>query len=73
MKSQCCNADIEKDKGGVGVFSLVTGALICSACKKYCVKSKDWIGNKKSTFSTLGASNHSEHNREENVYYATES
>lgn len=25
------------------------GALVCSACKKYCVKNKDWIGNKKST------------------------
>jgi len=49
MKSQCCNADIEEDKGGVGVFSLTTGALICSACKKYCVRKKDWIGNKKST------------------------
>ena len=34
---------------------------------------KDWTGNKKSTFLTLGASSHSEHNREENDYYATES
>ena len=33
---------------------------------------KDWTGNKKSTFTTLGASNHSEHDREINDYYATE-
>jgi len=33
---------------------------------------KDWIGNKKSTFTTLGASNHSNHEREKNDYYATE-
>ena len=35
-------------------------------------KEKDWNGNKKSTFTTLGASNHSEHEREEHDYYATE-
>lgn len=34
--------------------------------------SKDWTGNTKSTFSTLGASSHSEHDREENDYYATD-
>lgn len=33
---------------------------------------KDWIGNKKSTFVTLGASNHSEKERETNDYYATD-
>lgn len=33
---------------------------------------KDWIGNKKSTFVTLGASSHSNHDREANDYYATE-
>lgn len=33
---------------------------------------KDWIGNKKSTFVTLGASNHSEHERENDDYYATD-
>lgn len=33
---------------------------------------KDWVGNTKSTFSTLGASSHSEHNREDNDYYATD-
>ena len=33
---------------------------------------KDWTGNKRSTFSTLGASNHSDHDRESNDYYATE-
>ncbi len=33
---------------------------------------KDWTGNKKSTFVTLGASNHSDGEREENDYYATE-
>ena len=34
--------------------------------------SKDWIGNKGSTFKVLGASNHSEHEREVNDYYATD-
>ena len=33
---------------------------------------KDWTGNKKSTFATLGASNHTEHEREINDYYATD-
>lgn len=33
---------------------------------------KDWIGNKKSTFVTLGASNHTEKEREVNDYYATD-
>ncbi len=34
--------------------------------------SKDWTGNKKSTFSTLGASNHSDNDREINDFYATD-
>lgn len=34
--------------------------------------SKDWTGNSKSIFTTLGASNHSIHEREENDYYATD-
>ena len=33
---------------------------------------KDWTGNKEGLFSMLGASNHSEHEREPNEYYATE-
>ena len=33
---------------------------------------KDWIGNKRSTFSTLGASNHSDYVREERDFYATD-
>lgn len=33
---------------------------------------KDWNGNSKSIFATLGASNHSETERETNDYYATE-
>lgn len=33
---------------------------------------KDWTGNKKSTFVTLGANNHCEHERENNDYYATD-
>lgn len=33
---------------------------------------KDWTGNKKSTFTCLGASNHCEHEREVNDYYATD-
>lgn len=33
---------------------------------------KDWVGNKHSTFVTLGANNHCDHEREQNDYYATE-
>ena len=33
---------------------------------------KDWTGNSKSTFVMLGASNHSEKERENNDYYATD-
>lgn len=33
---------------------------------------KDWTGNKKTTFATLGASNHSEHDREEHDFYSTD-
>ena len=33
---------------------------------------KDWTGNKKSVFATLGASNHSKQERETMDYYATE-
>ena len=33
---------------------------------------KDWTGNRKSTFITLGASNHTDKVREEHDYYATE-
>lgn len=33
---------------------------------------KDWTGNKTSTFTCLGASNHVEHDRAEHDYYATD-
>lgn len=33
---------------------------------------KDWTGKKKSTFVTLGASNHSDYEREPDDYYATD-
>lgn len=33
---------------------------------------KDWTGNRRTTFATLGASNHADHEREEHDYYATE-
>jgi hypothetical protein len=33
---------------------------------------KDWVGNNKSVYSTLGASNHSLENREINDFYATD-
>lgn len=33
---------------------------------------KNWKGNKKTTFVTLGASSHTEHKREENDFYATQ-
>lgn len=33
---------------------------------------KDWIGNTKSIYTTLGASNHTDKEREENDFYATE-
>jgi len=33
---------------------------------------KDWVGNKNSIYKTLGASNHTSEEREENDYYATD-
>ena len=36
------------------------------------MKSKDWTGNKNSIYKTLGASNHTDKEREEWDYYATE-
>lgn len=36
------------------------------------VQVKDWTGNSKSTFATLGASNHSTTDREHNDFYATD-
>lgn len=33
---------------------------------------KDWTGNSKSIYTTLGASNHTDKVRETNDYYATE-
>ena len=33
---------------------------------------KDWTGKRKSTFVTLGASSHSDHERQSEDYYATE-
>ena len=35
-------------------------------------KQKDWVGNSKSIYMTLGASNHTDKEREQNDYYATE-
>lgn len=35
-------------------------------------KEQDWTGNKKTTFATLGASNHTDHERADHDYYATE-
>ena len=34
--------------------------------------SKDWVGNKYSLFKTIGASNHCDHDRQVDDYYATE-
>lgn len=36
------------------------------------MNNKDWTGNRRTVFTTLGASNHSEGEREEHDYYATE-
>ena len=33
---------------------------------------KDWTGNKSSVFKTIGASNHTDHERQKEDYYATE-
>ena len=35
-------------------------------------ESKDWIGNRNSIYTTLGASNHTDENRQQHDYYATE-
>lgn len=36
------------------------------------MENKDWTGNSKTTFVTIGASNHAEGEREKNDYYATD-
>ena len=36
------------------------------------VQGKDWVGNSKSTFITLGASNHTDKERENMDFYATD-
>ena len=36
------------------------------------MSNKDWLGNNKSIFTCLGASNHTIQEREENDFYATE-
>lgn len=36
------------------------------------MKNKDWTGNRASVFKTLGASNHTDHERQREDYYATE-
>ena len=33
---------------------------------------KDWTGNKKSAFTTIGAAGHANHARQSEDYYATE-
>ena len=35
-------------------------------------ESKDWVGNQRSIYTTLGASNHSDKDRQQHDYYATE-
>lgn len=35
-------------------------------------KEKDWVGNKNSIYKTLGASNHTDKEREDNDFYATD-
>lgn len=37
-----------------------------------CKRERDWTGNYKSVYTTLGASNHTNHERQEHDYYATE-
>ena len=36
------------------------------------MSNKDWTGNKNSIFKTLGASNHTEKERQNEDYYATD-
>ena len=36
------------------------------------MENKDWIGNKNSIFKTLGASNHTDKEREMDDFYATD-
>ena len=33
---------------------------------------KDWVGNQKSVYTTLGTSNHTDKEREQHDYYATD-
>lgn len=37
------------------------------------MKSKDWGGNKRTTYAQLGASNHCDHERQSEDFYATDS
>ena len=36
------------------------------------MKNKDWTGNRNSVFKTLGASNHTDNERQNEDYYATD-
>lgn len=49
---------------------MVTDLDICRGKDKD--MGKDWTGNGKSIFTTLGASNHTDKERETNDYYATD-
>ena len=40
--------------------------------KKKTNMAKDWVGGTASTFKTIGASNHCDHERQREDYYATE-
>ena len=60
----------------VDLFTTVEPTSVSPAIAKPFVSgstgNKDWTGNSKATFSTMGASSHSEHERETNDYYATD-
>lgn len=50
-----------------GIVSLRKGKA------RYSTTVKDWTGNNTSIYATLGASNHTDKEREENDFYATDS
>lgn len=61
----------EKNKA-VNNEGMQTSECVLKSAQTNMRKIKDWTGNRRTTFATLGASNHTEHDRAEYDFYATE-
>lgn len=65
-----CSEEVEEGTGHIE-----NGELYCKKCNNNEIQTnikKDWTGNSNSIYKTLGASNHTDKERENNDYYATE-